>query len=50
MVYMRRRSRRRPKSYGIQRSKKLSVGKVVVGARVTPRGKKKVKVYARYEA
>ena len=45
-----RRRGRRPKSYGIQRSKKLPVGRVVYGARVTPRGRKKFKVYARYEA
>ena len=46
---MTKRSRRRPKSYGIQRSKKLPVGRIVYGAKVTPKGKKKVKVYARYE-
>lgn len=44
------RRRRRAKSYGIQRSKKLPYGRVVYGAKVTPRGKKKFTAYARYEA
>ena len=45
-----RRKSRRPRSYRIQRSKRLPVGKVVYGARVTPKGRKRVKVYVRYEA
>jgi len=42
--------RRRRRSIGIQRSKKLPIGRVVVGAKLKPRGKRKVSVYARYEA
>ncbi|MDH5390016.1 MAG: hypothetical protein OEX10_02555 [Candidatus Bathyarchaeota archaeon] len=41
---------RRKRSYGIRRSKRLPYGRIVYGARVTPRGRRKIKVYARYEA
>lgn len=48
-----RKGRRRSTSYSIQRSKKLPPplpGRIIYGARVTPKGRKKVSGYVRYEA